>query len=302
MIAKTVSLRGRGSGNRIKVGLVEEDHAVQSNAEGTPVWVPVYDDRYLDYIVDWIKHQIDDGWDVPILYTGERRGGKTTAAARIARKIDPEFPVGNVSFRIGDFRKVIKTNPRPHGDYYPQAWLDEAAMDLYKGDFMMAIQKSFVKRATVIGSKRQVWHIILPHFDFLSTKVAQGVIRLWIDVDLWKGERGYMEVREGIRNKWKINRFWNPWAVCLYDKVPDDDPWWLAYTKVKDTFVDTVLEEEDEVPGGKKALRSKHVEQRDRAIQLLQRSEGVSHSKLAQELDMPTGTVSRILSRANGTG
>ena len=298
--AKPVGLKGRLSGKRITVGLVEEDFSIQANSDGVPILVPVYDDRYLDYIVDWAKSQVDQGWDVPILYTGERRGGKTTAAARIARKIDPGFPVENVAFRIGDFRKTIRENPRPHDEYYPQAWLDEAAMDLYKGDFMMAIQKSFVKRATVIGSKRQIWHIILPHFDFLSTKVAQGIVRLWIDVDLWHGERGYMEVREGVRNKWKIQRYWNPWAVCLYDKVPEDDPWWAAYTTRKDAFVDTILEEDDDPEATGKGPRSKQVEQRDRAVQLLYRTKGVSHSKLAQDLGMTPGTVSRILSRTKG--
>ncbi len=298
-MVSTETITGK-SGHRIKVGLVEEAVPVQSSYEGLPVYVPAYDDRYLDYIVDWVKTQIDKGWDVPILYTGERRGGKTTAAMRIARKIDPDFPVGNISFRIKDFRRTMKDNPRPHDDYYPQAWLDEAAIDLYKGDFAAAIQKSFVKRATVIGSKRQVWHIILPHIDMLSTKVAQGIIRLWMDIDLWQGERGYMEVREGVRNKWKIQRFWKPWAVCLYDPVPQDDPLWVAYSKKKDAFVDEMLAEDEALEGPKSELRARQVEQRDRAIALLARAERKSHSKLAQDLKMATGTVSRILSRTKG--
>lgn len=285
------------TGRRIPVGIIEEDVPVQSTHDGQVVYVPAYDDRYMDYEADWIRHKIDTGWDVPILYTGERRGGKTTRAARLARKIDPDFPVGDVSFRLKDFRATIKRNPRPSPGYYPQAWLDEAAMDLYKGDFMMAVQKSFVKRSTVIGSKRQVWHIILPHVDMLSTKVAQGIVKLWIDVDLWKGARGYSEVREGIRNKWKIQRYWNPWAVCLYDPVDESDPWWTEYSARKDAFVDEVLGDEDEYEGAGQKHRTKAIEQRDRAIDLLYRAGDKSHSKLAQDLKMAPGTVSRILNK-----
>ncbi|MBN2223034.1 MAG: helix-turn-helix domain-containing protein, partial [Deltaproteobacteria bacterium] len=85
-----------------------------------------------------------------------------------------------------------------------------------------------------------------------------------------------------------------------YDPVPEDDPLWVAYSRKKDAFVDEMLGEDEASEGPKADLRSRQIDQRDRAIALLARAERKSHSKLAQDLGMPTGTVSRILSRTKG--
>lgn len=281
------------NGHRFEVGLIQDDLPVQSTADGLTVSVPVYDDRYLDYLVDWVKYMIDDGWDMPILYTGERRVGKTNLGSRFARRIDPKFPVSSVSFRLRDFRRTIRENPRPiGGTFYPQAWLDESAVDLYKGDYATGIVKGFVKKATVMGVKGAIWHMLLPQSDQLATKVY-NLMRLWFWVGTWKGTRGYVEVREGIINKWTGKRYWNPWAVFMFDPVPNDDPWWVEYSKAKDLFVDAYLAEDDEDT----PTRAKQVEQRDRAIRLAHQATGATHSKLAQDLKMAPGTVSRILSK-----
>lgn len=287
------------SGKVLYVGLIDEDIEVQQASGRRPVKVHAYDDRYLDFIVDWIHDQVANGFDVVIMYTGERRFGKSTIALRIARKIDPGFPVANVAFRLSDFRRVLSANPRadPEAGVWPQVMLDEAGYDLYKGDWMTAISKQMVKNFQVLGEKRQVIHLVLPHADFLNTKVHQGIARMWLDVDLWQKQRGYSEVRLGKRNKWLLERYWEPWAICMFDPIPHDDPWWLSYTAKKQAFIDESLAQDEAVDAGEK--HTKQTEQRDRAIRLLYQSIGGPQSAVAQLLKMPEGTVRRVLSKKN---
>ena len=294
---RDVPLHGK-SGKILYVGLIEEDYPVQQTASGDQYFVPVYDDRYLLYIVDWIKNQIRKGFDVVIMITGERRIGKSMLSLRLAQLIDPNVDERIVAFRIPEFKKILADNPRadPENGVFPQAIQDEAGFDMFKGDFMLAICKMVVKTFEVIGEKGEIVYLNFPHPDFLNPKLGQGIARIWIDIDFYKEERGYFEIREGKRNKWQINRFWNPWAACLYNPMDESTPLWKRYVVKKRKFIDEILAEEED--GTKASYRSKQIEQRDAAIRLAYKSSGLSHSKLAQELDMKTPTVSRVLSRA----
>lgn len=292
---QTVTVYGP-SGKPVAMGLIQEDYEAQTIGRGVPVYVSVYDARYIDYIIDWIKERINRKYDVVIEYTGERRVGKSTLVIQIARRIDPEFSVDNIVFRLEDFRARLSSNPRadPDKGIYPQVILDEAGSAMYKGDWATRVQRQMVKNFQVMGEKRQITHLVLPHADFLNSKVQDGVAQVWIDVTEYRKERGFFEVREGIRNKWELKRYWTPWAAAFFDPIPETDDFWTQYLARKQSFIDEELANQ-ELTEDSDTPRPKANAQRDKAIALVRKTTQLSHREIAQRLSMSDKTVSRIL-------
>lgn len=284
-------------GTVFNVGLIDSDFPAQKIGN-KPVLVNVYDSRYLDYVVYWIKDRIRNGFDCIILYTGERRIGKSTTACSIARRIDPEFSPSMVAFRIGEFNQIVATNPRadPENDVWPQAKLDEAGYDAYAKNWMKDVQKNLVRKFEVIGEKRQIVHLVLPHKDMLLKDFRDDMAKLWVNCETYHGLRGFAIIREAKPNPWSMNLFWWPWAAICTDPFPEDDPFWQAYMIKKRQFVDEVAAESLESTGIK-ASYSKALAQRNRAISVLQKRTGLTHAEIAGELDMNRKTITRVINR-----
>lgn len=277
------------SGREYEVGLVQSEYPM-GYAAGKALTVPVYDERYINVLTDDMKNRPANKFDTILMCTGERRTGKTTVCSQLARRIDRSFPVSHMSFRIPDFNRVLKDNPYadPENNIYPQAFLDEAGFDLFSQNWMERMQRNMVKKFEIIGLKKQIVYLVLPHRDFLNKKLREGMAQFWLNTEVRSGKRGLVEVRRGVPNKWQMDRYWAPHAAFTFDEM-DDDPWWAEYLIKKRAFIDEVAADtEDEKGPEKRNWRKEWAEQ-------LYQSTDMSHAAIAKKISVPIGTVHRDL-------
>ena len=280
-------------GKVYQVGMISDAYKMGS-ASGKPITVPIYDERYKAVLADNLMNRPRDDFDTIVMCTGERRTGKTTVCAQLARTIDKDFSVGHMTFKLVDFNKVLSDNPyaEPDKGIYPQVVLDEAGFDLFSQNWMERIQRNMVKKFEVIGIKKQIVYLVLPHRDMLNKKLREGMAQFWLDAVTWKGKRGLVEVCRGIPNKWHLDRYWAADAAFTFDSL-DGVPWWDLYSTKKRTFVDAVAEETEEAQDDS---RSKTwLGQRDNLAKALYRITDMSHAQIAEETGLAVGTVHTIL-------
>jgi len=290
---ETVRLEGK-SGKVFDVGLINPEYEVQWTKKEV-LAVPIYDHRFIPYIADWIKYRTAHGHDNIIVHTGVRRGGKTTEASEIAREVDADFPVSNVTFKLEDFNKCLATNPRadPKAGVFPQVLLDEAGFDLYAGNWMYAVSKNMVRKFEVIGEKQQTVHLVLPHRKKLIKGIREDMAQFWINVQTVGDEemRGFAVLRKGIPNEWQEESYWMPQAAFTFE--PLSGPWYEDYLVKKRAFVDEVAAE-DPTEGLGSTRLAEITAQRNRAVRLLRTRTGMTLEALGKALGLSTTSVFRI--------
>jgi hypothetical protein len=187
---------------------------------------------------------VRDGFDCIVMITGRRRTGKSTLGLQIARKVDADFGLPCVSFRVEDFSEILNNNPYadPAHDLFPQAFLDEAGHGLYSKEWMSIWQRNLVKCLQIIGMKNQVCYFILPHMRKLTGDIRDEMAHIWIDVDTkYKHERGYAELYMGSRNKFEQSIWWKPKCAFKFNDLHDE--FWLGYEEKKKAFVNEIAAE-----------------------------------------------------------
>lgn len=288
-----VVLPGR-SGRPITVGLLEEERVLQKTRYA-PIVGPVYDERFLDWLADYAWTSIRELWDLIIMYTGERRVGKSTFALKLARRIDPEFSARQVAFRMDEFDGLLGSAPRadPDAGVFPQVGLDEAGYDLFALNWMHEAQKNMVRKFEVIGEKGEIVHMMLPHRCHLNKGLRDSMAKLWVNVETDRGHRGFAVVCEAVPNKWELEVYWKPLAAMRFDPFPKDDAFWSEYMVKKRAFVDLAAETKT-APDMTNPRRSKAVAQRNDALRAL-RGLGLSNREVADKAGLPKGTVDRVL-------
>jgi len=278
------------SGRRYDVGLIQ-DRWFMGKVRGAAQYVPLYDQRYQGVIADNVVDRIANEWDCIIQCTGKRRTGKSTNAASIARIIDANFPVGNVSFTIDSFNELLSSLPYanvPEG-IIPQALYDESGHGLFSQNWMERVQKNLVKKLEVIGMKNLTVWLVLPHRKKLNKSIREEMVHYWIHTTTFEKRRGLAEVRIGLENIWEEEMYWAPLAAYTFDSMAETK-WWAGYTDVKRAFVDEIADDPlDDIKG------SGAITQRNNAIALVYRMTGLSHGEIAKELELPRGTINTIL-------
>ena len=257
---QTVTVRS-DRGKPFEVGILQAEYPM-GYASGKPLTVPVYDERYRHVLADNIKARIWNEFDTIVMATGERRTGKTTVCAQEARTIDPNFSVDHMTFRVVDFNKVLADNPYadPAKGIFPQVVLDEAGFDLFSQNWMEKLQRNMVKKFEIIGIKKQIVYLVLPHRDMLNKKLREGMAQFWLNTEIYKGSRGLVEVRRGVPNKWQLDRYWAPEVAFTFNDL-DGNPWWDEYVAKKRIFVDEVASEtEEEGPTKKNWRKAWHIQ------------------------------------------
>lgn len=284
---ETVTLRA-DSGKRYDVGMVQEEYQM-GYASHKVLTVPIYDERYKNVLADDMMNRPRNGFDTIVMCTGERRTGKTTLSAQLARAIDKNFSVDNVVFRLNEFNQVLKDNPYadPKKGVFPQALLDEAGFDLFSQNWMERMQRNMVKKFEVIGIKKQIVHLVLPHRDFLNKKLREGMAQFWLNTEIRHGKRGLVELRRGVPNKWQLDRYWAPYAAFTFNDM-DDSPWWAEYLDKKRAFVDEVAGDIEAETDAKRNWRKKW------AVDLYQ-STDMTHAAIAKKLKAPVSTINTDL-------
>ena len=284
---ETVTVRA-DSGKRFEVGLIQAEYQM-GYASHKVLTVPVYDERYKNVLADDMKDRPRNGFDTIVMNTGERRTGKTTLSAQLALAIDKKFPVPHVVFRLNQFNQVLKDNPYadPKNNVYPQVILDEAGFDLFSQNWMERMQRNMVKKFEVIGIKKQIVQLVLPHRDFLNKKLREGMAQFWLNTETRRGKRGLVELRRGVPNKWQLDRYWAPHAAFLFNDM-DDSPWWSEYLDKKRAFVDEVAGDIEVETDAKRNWRKKW------ALHLYQTTDK-THAEIAKEIGAPVSTINTDL-------
>lgn len=251
-------------GQKFQVGLIDKARYFQQNARGNH-YAPVYDERAFDYLAYRVKRRGKNKFDNRIVIAGPVRTGKTTIACTWARKIDPDFPVENISFRLADYKKMLAELPNadPEHDVFPTGILDESGVDLYSKDWATVWVKNMAKVFQIVGKKRLTMIMNLPHRNLLA-KDMRDAMKFWVNTDDQEELRGYAEVRESKANPW-ASPYWNPLFGLVFNEL--SGKWWAEYESAKDDFIEEYTRE-DAAPIPQRVQKLK--EQRDSAIRALQ--------------------------------
>jgi len=270
------------SKRRFKVGVIAKKYKIAGKYN-----VPIYDHRIVPYIAELAMERPKKRFDTIFLITGQRRCGKSTLAFQIARCIDNNFDERKIAFRIEEFGEIIQNNPEcnPEIGVYPQVIMDEAGYDLLAQNWMERMQKELVKRFEVIGARRQIIYLVLPHKQLLNRSIRNGMIHYWINVSTFENERGFAELRMAQENIWKLETFWKP--LCAFTFEPcDDDPIWKQYLVKKDAFIDSVMTDIEDTSKTRELKK-----QRAMLIKHILKTEKMSQKELAEKFDLPFNVV-----------
>ena len=275
-------------GTQIECGLISEGYKAQTTKQGRAIRCRIYDERFVDYIVARIKQHVQRKYDNRIVLTGPPGSGKTTEAITIARLVDPDFPVENISFRLSDFRKTLSElkEARPADNYYPTAILDESGVDLYSKDWAKSHTKEMAKVFQIIRKRKLTMIMCLPHITLL-TKDIRDAMHWWFDMLTLEEYRGFCVVREAIPNPF-TGPWWGPLGAYVFDEL--DDAFWNTYEGRKDEFIDAFAAE---VPITSSMRERKIKDQRDACIRELRRKK-VSVRAIEKLTGLDDGGISRI--------
>lgn len=285
---------GLPAGVQVPVGLIGENYRAQSTERGrNPCYIPIYDERFVNYMVEKVKYHTRRKFDNRIVMTGPPGAGKTTEAITFARRIDPDFPVENVTFRLQDFRMKLAElgEADPKKDYYPTAILDESGVDLYSKDWAKTHTKEMSKVFQIIRKKKLTMIMCLPHRNLL-TKDIRDAMHWWFDMKVIHEFRGFCVVREAVPNEWK-DPWWNPLAAYIFDELDDD--FWHVYESRKDTFIDGFVRE---MPKTESARTLRLTEQRNALITELHKNHKVTVRDIEKLTGIDDGNVSRIVNHS----
>jgi len=131
-----------------------------------------YLDAYLKDNLDFLKKQVEHKWDGVGLIAGQVGSGKTTLSHAIAHYLDPSFNLDRVVFNGKDLMKAIDTASKGQAIVF-----DEAVMALSSQDFANELQKTLIKKFTLIRSKNLYILLIIPNFFLM---------RRWFCIDRTK--------------------------------------------------------------------------------------------------------------------
>lgn len=277
------------------VGMIQGEKLFQQNVRGAH-YAPVYDSRAFDYLAYRVVRRGRSRFDNRIVIAGPPRTGKSTIACTWAKRVDPDFPVENVAFRLEDYKQILNRLPpaNPVNEKWPMAILDESGVDLYAKDWATRMVKDMVKVFQIVGKKRLTMMMCLPHRNLL-TKDMRDEMHWWCNTSVEDDElRGYCEIRYAKPSPW-VGPYWNPLMGIVYEEL--SGKWWDAYEKMKDDFIDDYTKQESaNVP----ARVQKLLDQRNAVILELRKTHSCRDIEKITGLD--SGNVSRIGMNVRTTG
>lgn len=229
----------------IKIGLYSHPEVLKV---GSRRWlIPVYDMRAIDYIVEDIKQKRDNGFDYVLLITGDERSGKSALAAHFAVRLGMKEP--RIAFSATETLDLIKeTN---EGEV---VWMDEAGVALYSDEYFKGEERDLIKALQMVGVKRLIFIMCLPHKSLLARKVRERRVNCWIHVMAKGTRRGWARVRYPHKTEFKLDAYWTPLFVfhysdfASYDKYKEElgiDPakFWADYYELKLAHMESRLNE-----------------------------------------------------------
>jgi hypothetical protein len=257
---------------------------------GVEIVAAEYGAEYLEVIASYIRNRRNRKFDSVILFTGEEGAGKSTLSLKLAKHIDPEFPLERVCFKIDEFSKRIDDSP--NGSVIS---FDEAGFDMFNQQWWADFQQELIKKLLVIRAKELIIILCVPHRMELNKKLRERRCTFWIDV-LTRGDdytRGFATFRRGKGNEWNEEKYWEGMAAFRFSEMSGQ--FWDAYNVKKWAFINEVSAGEYHASGGNRA--GKAVEGRDRAIHWLYHEFKKNQKQIATKLKMSPSAISLILKK-----
>jgi hypothetical protein len=261
--------------------------------KGVEIIAGDYGSEYLEMVVSYIRNRRNNLFDSLVMITGAERTGKSTIALQLARRLDPDFPLSSVCFKIGDFSKCI--NEAPDGSVII---FDESGFDMFNQEWWADFQKELIKKLLVIGVKQLVLILCVPHRMEINKKLRERRVAFWINV-FTKGDgyvRGHATFRRGIGNEWEEETYWEGLAAFRFG--PMTGQFWDEYGEIKRKFVDEVSA--GTYHPGYEQNTSKAIETRNLAIDAL-RGRKMTQIEIANAVGLDQSVVSKILNREKET-
>ena len=197
-----------------------------------PVIIPLLDESGLAWFAEEIKYRIDTGNDCPVIISGYPGMGKSTLAQKVARYIDPDFSNDHVHFRLDSMMEDMANMPMaiPH-KRYPMAIFDESGTGLFAQEWQDPKQKKVVKIFGVNRKKGAISIFVLPGFNDLNSRLREKRIYWWCHICQ---DSRVAVVRRNHENQFGTDAFWRARFAYTFDRIPPNDPAWIAYEETED--------------------------------------------------------------------
>lgn len=255
---------------------------------GIEVVAPEYGYEYIKLIAGFIKQRLNQNFDNIVLMTGEERGGKSTLAQQIAEEIEPGYPVDRIVFKIEDFERLIEELPRGSVIIF-----DEAGFDLFSQEWYESYQKRIIKKLTVLGERKLVIFLLLPHRMKLNSGLRERRVPFWINVNVIGDEkiRGFADFRRSKGNEWTEDAFWEGMAAFRFGAIKGER--YNAYLDKKEAF--NTLVKTDQYPVDKQDTQKRAILQRDHLIYLMRTKAHMKQEEIAEEIGVSQSMVSKVI-------
>lgn len=261
---------------------------------GVQVIAADYGAEYLEMVASYIRNRRNCLFDSLVMITGNERCGKSTIALQLARRIDPDFPLSRVCFKIADFSKMI--NESPDGSVIV---FDESGFDMFNQEWWADFQQELIKKLLVIGVKQLILLLCVPHRKELNKKLRERRVAFWLNV-FTKGDRytrGFCTFRRGIGNEWEEETYWEGLAAFRF--APMTGEFWDKYSEAKRGFVNEVSAGSYQPGSG--GRNTKAMDQRNKAVIKLWKGDKdrkrMTQLEIADYLEMSQSAVSDIINK-----
>jgi hypothetical protein len=212
------------------------DYHSYMNSEKRSVEGNLFDETGQQYFADQLLSDIKGGYSPIVMVTGNEGAGKSTYVLTQAPLVSPTFSVDDVCFTTEAF--VDRNKVKSRGESIVD---DEAGHGLFKQEWYNSWQKTVYKLAQVQRKRQVIWWLVIPHKDDLNSSFQRRRVDYWVDIYTKgrKKSRGYAEVWEGSKNKWKKFIWWNPMIAFTFSPLKGKS--WDDYNARKDVFIESAL-------------------------------------------------------------
>lgn len=156
-----------------------------------------------------------------------------------------------ICFELNDYKEQLAKALEGSEDIFT---LDEAGVGLSSLRWYSPEQVNLYIEFQVIGKKRITTDLILPHKNDLNNRFRDRRVHFWNYVTTIRDNtnhlinRGFVEIREAMTDKWEMNIFWKPFIVCKFPDLSEEDDW-TRYEIKKDKFISLIAEQKEAEEG-----------------------------------------------------
>ncbi len=229
---------------QVRVNVLEREWPVRQWMAKDMIAVPLLDESAIGLLARMDTERIGKNRDCPSLWTGDPGLGKSTGTVKVARKVDPDFSVDDVAFRLKEFSERFGLHKQGDASkgYYPRTIMDEAGYAMYGPEWLRQEQRVFAKHLIVSRIKRQCMDMAVPKPKLLNHYVRDRAF-IWVHItEPQEYMQGYGIVRLAppeLQSEWHPMKYWVPKFVFIF--TAESGKWWDEYEKRKIEFVDDVL-------------------------------------------------------------